>query len=290
MMDILGTGLSGLVGSRIVELLSPRHTFTDASLATGVDITRAADIARIIRSSPAPWVFHLAAYTNVDVAETQRAQGTASDAWKVNVEATETIVSEVQKSGKRLLYLSTDYVFDGTKDEYTEKDTPNPQGWYAITKYEGEKRVEMLGARGLIVRIANPYRAVFPERLDFVRKIQERLKIEENVVTPSDQRFIPTFIDDIATALDVLVKQEVSGVFHVVGSQALSPYEAACRVASIFGYPPHLVQETTFASYFNGRAPRPFSAVLKNDTIAKLGVVMSTFDDGLAIMKSQQTL
>ena len=75
-----------------------------------------------------------------------------------------------------MLYISTDYVFDGTKDEYTEDDTPNPQGFYAETKCKGEDAVRELGNMGLIIRIANPYRAHPIGKKDFVHKMKERLE------------------------------------------------------------------------------------------------------------------
>lgn len=288
-MNIIGTGLSGLVGSRVVELLSPAFSFEDLSLDTGVDITKADIVVPRIESSPAAWVLHFAAKTDVDGAEHERELGVQSSFWIVNVKATEYIVAACKRSGKRLLYVSTDYVFDGTKDVYTEEDAPNPQGWYAVTKYEGEKRVAELGDTSLIIRIANPYRAQFDTKPDFVAKIREKLAAGEHILSPSDQLFVPTFIDDIAQAIRTLMGQNASGVYHIVGSVALSPFAAAKAVARTFGLDQSLVTPTTFTSYFTGRAPRPFRAALKNDKITKLGVRMATFDEGLKEVKRQVT-
>lgn len=287
-MNIIGTGLSGLVGSRLVELLAPAFTFADLSLDTGVDITNVDVVVPRIEASAAPWVLHFAAKTDVDGAERERELGVQSSSWIVNVRATEHIVGACKRSGKRLLYVSTDYVFDGSKEAYTEEDTPNPQGWYAVTKFEGEKRVATLDSKALIIRIANPYRAQFAPKPDFVAKIREKLAAGERISSPSDQLFVPTFIDDIAKALKTLIEQNASGVYHVVGSDALSPFEAAKAVARTFGLDESLVTPTTFTSYFSGRAPRPFRATLKNDKITKLGVRMATFDGGLREIKKQQ--
>src|SRR3972149_3124713 len=136
-MNILGTGLSGLVGSRVVELLSDEFSFTNLSKETGIDITDSQKLTAEIINSRATWVFHFAAYTDVDGAESQRALSVSSQAWKVNVLATETVVQVWREYHKRLLYISTDYVFDGKKESYTEESAPAPQGWYAVTKYEG---------------------------------------------------------------------------------------------------------------------------------------------------------
>ncbi len=288
-MNIIGTGLSGLVGSRVVELLSPAFSFEDLSLDTGVDITKEDTVVPRIEASDAAWVLHFAAKTDVEGAERERKSGEQSSSWIVNVHATEYIVAACRRSNKRLLYVSTDYVFDGTKNVYTEEDMPNPQGWYAVTKYEGEKRVAGLGDKSLIIRIANPYRTHFGPKPDFVAKIREKLTTGEHIASPSDQLFIPTFIDDIARALKILMEQNASGVYHVVGSNALSPYDAARKIARAYGLDETLVTATTFSAYFAGKAPRPLQAVLKNDKITKLGVKMKTFEEGLEEIKKQQS-
>src|SRR5512147_2292387 len=105
-MKILGTGLTGLVGSRVVELLSGRHTFTNFSLENGVDITNRDDIiGRIRRDRESPWVVHMAAYTNVQQAEKDRHLNEESTAWRVNVEATQNIIDACIQTGKRLVYI-----------------------------------------------------------------------------------------------------------------------------------------------------------------------------------------
>ena len=286
-MTILGTGLSGLVGSRVVELLSPAISFQDVSFATGVDITHKEDVDRLIDASDASWVLHFAAKTDVDGTENERSLGEKGSAWIVNVTATKYIVDACRRTQKRLLYISTDYVFDGTKELYSEEDMPNPQGWYATTKYEGEKLVATLEDYAVIMRIANPYRATFEAKLDFVRKIIERLGNHHMVKAPSDQLFVPTFIDDIASAIKRLVDTNASGIYHVVGNDAVSPYIGAQKIAAVFGLDASHVRPTTFALYFAGRAPRPYRAVLKNDKIAKLGVRMSTLEEGLTRLRGQ---
>ena len=164
-MKILGTGLSGLVGSRVVELLNSVYEFEFSD----TDITNKEAIDERIRSSNASIVLHLAAKTDVDGCEKDRTLGTEGDAWKINVLGTENVVEACEKNNKKLIYVSTDFVFDGeTKSEYSEEDKPNPINWYARTKYEGEKIVQSSNFNWIIVRIAYPYRSNF-KRKDFVR-------------------------------------------------------------------------------------------------------------------------
>lgn len=217
-MNILGTGLSGLVGSRVTELLSPDFTFENLSLETGVDITDKKSVDMYFAKSDAPWVFHMAAYTDVQGAEKERGLAEKSTAWKVNVLATQNIADNCRKLGKKLLYIDTDYAFDGKKKSYSEDDVPSPLGWYALTKSEGAKRVLALGNLGLVIRISNPYRAHPVGKKDFVHKMLERMLSRQQVAAPADQIFAPTFIDDIGRALRVLVRLGANGIYHVVGS------------------------------------------------------------------------
>jgi dTDP-4-dehydrorhamnose reductase len=284
-MNILGTGLSGLVGSRVVELFSAKWNFQNLSLETGVDITNKALVTQKITDSDSPWVLHFAAATDVDGCEKEKDLGIKSRAWMVN--ATGYIVDACKKTHKRLLYISTDFVFDGTKPFYQEEDAPHPLCWYGVTKYEGEKRVSELGDHGLIMRIANPYRASFTLKPDFVAKILTRLKNGESIVAPNDQKFLPTFIDDIAHALVTLVQANANGIYHVVGDQALTPFEASEIIARIFGIKNAHIEGTTFEKYFEGRAPRPFQAILKHDKISKFGIHMAGFEEGLETIQHQ---
>lgn len=287
-MKIIGTGLSGMLGSRVVELLVPRFTFENLSLETGIDITNRLQLEKHITGSPAPWVFHFAAKTDVDGAETEMSQGERSSTWIVNVLATQHIVDICKKTGKRLLYISTDYVFDGTKNEYNEQDTLSPLGWYAKTKAEGESRVAVMGDHALIVRTANPYRAGGTGKKDFVHKILKRLEGGQEVIAPQDQQFVPTFVDDIASAIDLLVSTNHSGIYHVVGNSVESPYGCAQAIARVHGLSKELVKPTSFQEYFEGRAPRPYRAILKHDKIDALGVGLHTFIEGIKLMKRQE--
>jgi len=284
-MKILGTGLRGLVGSRIVELLNTSYEFEFSD----TDITDKEEIQKKIKDSGAEIVLHLAAKTDVDGCEKEKESAQNSDAWKINVEGAENVAKGCLAVGKKIIYISTDFVFDGqnpSEGGYTEEDIPNPVNFYAKTKYEAEKRISEICSDFLIVRIAYPYRASF-ERTDFMRAILKRLKEKQQVTAVVDHVFMPTFIDDVAFALDILIKNNSQGIFHAVGGQALTPYEAAVLIAKEFDLDASLISETTRAEFFKDRAPRPFKVVLKNDKIGRLGVEMKSFEEGLVQVKSQ---
>jgi len=300
---ILATGLTGLVGSRFTELLDGVYEFEHISLTNGIDILDKNAVYDKILSSDANIVIHMAAKTNVDgceadkerdkqllgfgnTAEKEDAWRNEKTAWAENVFGTQNVIDACKKAKKRIVYVSTDFVFDGTKKSYVEDEKPNPINWYAKTKYEGEKLIQTSGLDYMIVRIAYPYRALF-ERNDFVRGLIVKLDKREKLSMVTDHVMVPTFIDDIANALDVLIRTGQKGIFHVVGSQKLSPYEAALTIAREFDLDESVISKTTRREYFAGKAPRPFCLYLKNDKIGKLGIEMSTFEKGLKEIKNQ---
>lgn len=280
-MKVIGTGLTGLVGSRIVELLSPDYEFEHISLDHGIDITNFSLLDQFFSASSADWVFHFAAYTDVDKAEKERHLKQDSLAWRVNVTATDNIAGLCRKYNKKLLYISTDFVFSGDKDSYSENDIPNPQGWYAITKYQGELSVGKLND-SLILRIAFPYKAHNSLKLDFVHKIVDFIKSGKTVFSPTDQLIVPTFIDDLALSINKLIQNQAAGIYHVVGSQAISPYQASILIARAYHLNEALVQKTSYYQFYKNRAPRPLHAVLKNDKITGYGVNLTPFKIGLS--------
>lgn len=288
-MTIIGTGLTGLIGSRIVELLKGTYSFQNISRATGVDITNFQQVHTALASSDANIVIHLAADTDVKKAEKEKELGEKGNAWQVNVLGAENIAKACKETGKKLLYFSTDMVFDGEQvleGGYTEKDTPHPLSWYAKTKYEGELRVQQYAKEWTILRVAYPYRAHF-SKLDFVRLFIQKLQNNEELTVLSDRIITPTFIDDIAHAVDVVIRQNTSGIYHVVGSEALSIFSCAQKIAEIFVCNVSLIHPTTRAEFLVGRPPEPCNSALNNGKITRLGVSMHTFEEGLKEIKRQ---
>lgn len=291
--NIFGIGTSGLVGSRIVELLSERYSFTNLGTATGVDITKPETLRVLEEDHDHSVVLHLAAKADVDECEKDKELGEAGEAWNINVNGTENVVNACKALGKKLIYISTDFVFDGTKplgETYTENDTPNPLNWYAQTKYEGEKIVQKSGLPYLILRISYPYRLPFEGKKDLVQAMLSRLQAGKSILAVTDHFMTPTLVDDIAEAIDTLIQTKSEGIYHVTGSQVLSPCELAKRIARIFSLDSSLISETTRNEFFTNRAPRPFNLAMNNDRIKKLGVNMRTVEEGLLELNRQANL
>jgi dTDP-4-dehydrorhamnose reductase len=302
-MHIIGTGLTGLIGTRLTELLNDSYSFEYLNSKNGVNILDKDKLFDFISASKAEVVLHMAAKTNVDGCELDKKKdeeilkitdiNKREEAWRmeqtayaVNVFGTQNIVDACKKNNKKIIYISTDFVFDGTKKHYLEEDKVNPINWYAKTKCEGEKIILQSGLEYLILRPAYPYRSFF-ERSDFVRSIVEKLKNQESLKMVTDHVMVPTFIDDLVNALDVLIQKNETGIFHVVGSQSVTPFEAGIKIAEVFGLDKKLITGISRRDYFKGKAPRPFCLKLKNDKIVKLGIEMSGFDKGLREVKNQ---
>jgi dTDP-4-dehydrorhamnose reductase len=286
---IAGIGITGLVGSRVVELLSDTYEFQNYSTQNGFDITKP-ETLHTFRNSDADIVLHFAAKADVDGCELDKPFGKDGPAWQINVEGTRNIAKLCHETRKKMLYVSTDFVFSGenTPDGgYSESDSPDPINWYAVTKYEGEKVVQDVLQDWIIVRPAYPYRAKFDAKKDFVRAIIDRLRSGQSVAAITDHYMTPTFIDDFAIALAALLQSDISGIYHVVGSESVTPYDASMLIANTFGLDAGHISRTTREEYFSGKAQRPFNVSLKNDKIRKLGIEMKTFREGLEVLKKQ---
>lgn len=289
--EIFGIGITGLVGSRIVELL-PQFQFENLSLETGVNITDPSTLDVIRHDTTHSVVLHLAAKADVDGCERDKPLGVDGDAYKINVLGTQNVVDACKATDKKIIYISTDFVFDGqgTPDGgYREEDSPHPVNWYAETKYKGEEIVKNSHLPYVIMRIAYPYRKEpFALKKDFFHAIKDRLHDGQPVAGVTDHIMTPTYLDDIALALGKIIETNASGIFHVVGSESLTPYDAAIKIAETFGYDKSLISKTTREEYFKGKAERPFNLALNNDKIEKLGVRMRGFGESLHEVRGEK--
>jgi len=291
-MKIIGTGLSGLVGSRIVELL-PEDNFIDYSLSTGISILDKDQLAQATEKNPDFDCFiHLAAFTDTAKAWEQNGDKTGL-CYQLNVQGTKNIIELCKKYNKHLIHISTDFVFDGNKEEkYTEEDTPAPIEWYGQTKYFAEQEVLNSGISSSIIRIAYPYRANFAEKKDIVRKIIDALKTQSlNHPMFADQITTPTFVDDIALGLKYFFQHKPNGIFHLVGSSSQSPFQMAQQVAETWGFDKNLIKEGSLEEYIKtlpeGSRPWQRHLAISNDKIKSLGIFPKTLQAGLLEMKKQ---
>lgn len=276
MLKIAITGANGLVGSRIIELLENDFQFIPLSQEE-MDITNINQVNSVLKNLDFDFFLHLAAYTNVAGAETNK-----DLCYKINVEGTKNVFEKVLGKKKKFIYISTDFVFDGKNPPYFEDSNPNPPGVYADSKYKGEKIVEN---QAMIIRISYPYRASFERKRDFFRTFKTFLEEKKPLSMITNSLMTPTFIDDIAFGLKYLIKNYSSEIFHLVGQQALSPYEAAILIAEKFNLDKSLIGKTTYEEYIKKKPGLPQYADIR--TKKNHFFKMKNFEEGLYQIKKQ---
>lgn len=218
-------------------------------------------------------VVHAAAIGLVDYCEEHR-----EHCYRVNVETTRRLLRTAAKHGATIVYISTDYVFDGARGLYSEDDVPAPINYYGTTKLLGEEITRSLG--GIVIRVS----AVFgpgPGRPNFAQVLYEKLSRGEKVLAATDQYLSPTYNMYIGEAVaKLLEKREQIEVLHVAGPR-LSRYEYAYLVSKILGASPSLVEPTTM-DRIAYRVPRPPDSSLNNKkAVDLLGLPLNDIETAL---------
>lgn len=297
--ELLVTGSTGLVGSRFVELY--KNNFSIATIGRNdvdikIKLTSEKEVYQTISSSDADAVVNFAAYTNVDEAEKGKGD-TKGEVYTLNTLLPLWLVKSCQDFGKKLYHISTDYVFDGQKDDrpYNEEDIPSPvKSWYSMTKYLGEENILNSDSKVnyMIIRISYPYSGLYRRKLDIARAVIERLKNNESYFGIEDQKIKPTSVDDIANALYFLIKHESTGIYHVAGNyypnEYITPYEFAQKVADVLNLDSSLIKPISFLELSKKRlAPRPKHTWLGTKKIESLGFKITPVDEALKRFKNQ---
>ena len=269
-MRILITGSGGQLGSDLCRMLAG-ETVIPKDLPD-FDLTQP-EIEVQIQNAKPDVIIHAGAYTDVDGAER-----TPDLAMAVNREGTARVARAAAHLGARLIYVSTDYVFDGAATvPYTEQDAPNPINAYGMSKWQGEQAVFASGADALVVRTAWLYGHYGN---NFVKSIMSAARREPVLRVVSDQRGCPTFTEDLASALIALMAKEVSGVIHVTNRGDCTWHEFAQAIVREMGLTVPVAPITTEEA---GRvAKRPRFSVLNQDRLVSLGVQMPEWRRSLA--------
>jgi dTDP-4-dehydrorhamnose reductase len=265
------TGGGGQLASDLQELLgNDARSFSHAEL----DVADSAALDRAFDAVKPDVVFNCAAFHNVDVCETE-----PDSAWAVNVRA----VRDLAGRGAKLVHLSTNYVFDGRRDEpYGEGDLPNPRSIYALTKLAGEYAALAYGDNALVVRGAGLYglHGSASKGGNFVQRMVARAKQQGSLKMVADQRLQPTFTADLAAALMDAVNADATGLVHLTASGACSWFEfteAIMELAEI-DVPIEPVQTTVGL----GQPDRPLNGVLARPRADALGItVLRHWREGL---------
>jgi dTDP-4-dehydrorhamnose reductase len=284
-MRILVIGASGLIGTALMKELGQLgettgtfHSYPEAGLIP-LDISDPQAVDAIIRQVSPQILCQAAALTHVDYCETH-----PDEARCINVDGTRHLAVAARRLGARYVYVSTDYVFDGTAGPYSEDDAPCPTSVYGHTKLAGEEIVRETVADHLIVRTTVVY-GWEPQGKNFVTRLVRELGNGKTQRVPVDQIGSPTYARNLAEAVRELVQREKVGTYNIAGCQLVDRYHFALAVARVFGLRADLLTPVTTAE-LGQDAPRPLQAGLKVDKAKReLTTPLLGYEAGLQAMK-----
>lgn len=273
-MKVLVTGARGQLGSDVVKELENRNHVVLGVGRAEMDITDIEKVASVLRECCPDAVIHCAAWTAVDQAEDYEA-----DAYRINAEGTENLAKICKELGCKMLYISTDYVFDGEGEEpwSPEDNTSTPLNVYGKTKLAGEQAVRNLLDRYFIVRIA----WVFGKNgTNFVKTMLRVGEKHEKLTVVNDQIGTPTYTRDLARLLGDMIETERYGCYHVTNEGGyISWYEFAkeiFRQAAALGHEMYgedrlQVLPVTTEAYGISKAKRPKNSRMNKEKLVEQG-------------------
>ena len=268
-VKILVTGAAGQLGRELIDVATGAGHDVFAASRAELDVTKPEVVrAVVLREQPAV-IVHAAAWTAVDACESDREK-----AMLRNGAATRFVVDAAREVGARVIYISTDYVFDGTKPTpYVEADVPNPQSVYGVSKLAGEQAVDT--SIDTVVRIS--WVCGF-HGANMVKTILRIAAQQDTLKFVDDQVGCPTFADDAAAMITRLATEARPGIWHVTNQGAVSWYEFTREVLRAAGHDPARVKPVRTRDLVPARpAPRPANSVLDNAALRTAGI--SLLDD-----------
>jgi dTDP-4-dehydrorhamnose reductase len=276
-MRVLITGSNGLLGQKLVKTFSSNHQTAGIDLKTesfitaphfsyqNISISEKGKLTELFTSFKPEAVINAGAYTDVDGCESNKEK-----AWEVNVEGVKNLIPLCKKHKARLVQLSTDYIFDGKNGPYSEEDTPNPKGYYGLTKLKSERAISEGKIDFLIVRTNVLYGKSLGRTHNFVLWLIQKLKNKEEVKIVTDQYSNPTLADNLAQAIKEATEKNISGILNIAGGEKVfSRYQFALKIAEKFNLDQSLIKKI-LTSELNLPAPRPLKGGLKIDKAKKL--------------------
>jgi dTDP-4-dehydrorhamnose reductase len=221
-MKILLLGHKGMLGSDLLLKLNLRHEVVGMDKEE-IDIVSTDECVQAIKETAPSVVINAAAYTNVDGCETAK-----EECFAVNAEAVKNIAQACRNKNIRIIHFSTDYVFDGAGTQpYKEDDKCNPINVYGESKLAGERYLQSLADDYLLIRTSWLYGA---KGKNFVQTILEKAKTTPMLSVVDDQVGSPTYTKDLAVAVDLLIDQNLKGIFHVTNRGSCSWYQFSVKI------------------------------------------------------------
>jgi dTDP-4-dehydrorhamnose reductase len=284
-MRLLVTGASGLLGLNLALEAMSAHEVIGADRGKLVrapfrvvkmDLLAPDAVDSMLDATQPEWVVHCAALADLEACEED-----PNLARRLNADLPRDLASACAQRGIRLVHISTDAVFDGTKDGfYTEDDTPNPLGIYAQTKLDGERAVLETNTDAIVARV-NFYGWSLGGRRSLAEFFFNNLTHNKSMSGFTDVVFCPMFVNHLAKVLLSMLEKRLSGLYHAVGPQAMSKYQFGVEIARKFSLPESEISpKSILASSLTAR--RSHNLWLSTDKLSTdLGESLPEFSTGL---------
>ena len=274
-MKVLVTGVKGQLGFDVVNELEKRGHVAVGTDVHNMDITDMNQVQTVIKEANPDAVIHCAAYTAVDLAEDN-----VDLCRRINAEGTRNIAEVCKELDIKMIYISTDYVFDGEGTHFWQPDDArSPLNVYGQTKYEGELAVESLLEKYYIVRIAWVFGV---NGKNFIKTMLNLGKTRDHLTVVNDQIGSPTYTYDLAKLLVDMAETDKYGRYHATNEGICSWYDFACEIFKQAGFN-HVTVSPVSASEYPAKAKRPSNSRMCKDKLTENGFEkLPTWQDALS--------
>ena len=297
-MKKLITGGSGLLGSALSLKMIKKYKVINCYHTNHIDIKNrnftsikiditSTDSVKIIEKISPDAIIHAAALTDLEFCEKNPKM-----AYKVNVRGTENVLKVAKKCRAKIVYICTDYIFDGEKGDYSETDKPNPLSVYAKTKLQGEEVIRKNYDNFVSIRTSLHGWQPTPKKSSLSSWIINSLKNGRKIFLVDDQINSLMFTNDFACILIKMLEYDLAGVYNVASTDSMSRYNFALEIAGVFNLDKDLISPISlnqFIEKFSLHAKRPKNVSLNVSKIeSKLGK-MPSIVEGIISMKEKET-
>ncbi len=272
-MRVLVTGYSGQLGFDVVNRLSELGIENKGVSSFDFDLTNKVQVQEFIRDYMPDVVVHCAAYTAVDKAEDEKELSYA-----INVLGTEYLAEICKEINAKMMYISTDYVFDGEgESEFEVSDKPNPKNQYGLTKYQGELKVQSILDKYFIVRVSWTFGT---NGNNFVKTMLRLGKERNEINVVCDQIGSPTYTYDLAVLIAEMIQTDKYGIYHATSEGYCSWYEFAKEIFRVAEH--DVVVKPIKSIEYPTKAVRPLNSRLSKNCLEKNGFDrLPSWEDGL---------
>ncbi|WP_317913305.1 dTDP-4-dehydrorhamnose reductase [Carnobacterium maltaromaticum] len=274
-MTVLITGGNGQLGTELKKLLDEQGVNYISADAKEMDITDSATVDKFVAKVKPEVIYHCAAYTAVDKAEDEGKELNQL----INVDGTANVAKAAEANNATIVYISTDYIFDGNKKtEYKVDDVPNPQNEYGRAKYEGELEIQKYASKYYIIRTSWVYGEF---GANFVFTMQKLAKTHPKLTVVDDQYGRPTWTRDLAEFMTFIVEKKAEyGVYHFSNDNSCTWYEFATEILKDIDVEIAPVDSSVFPQ----KAKRPEHSIMDLSKTKALAYQIPTWQDSLKNM------